>query len=31
MSHGVIAVAATADKHLRANLQIHAEHARLQR
>ena len=30
-SHGVIAVAATADKHLRANLQIHAEHARLQR
>jgi len=30
-SHGVIAVAATADKHLRANLQIHAEHARSQR
>jgi myo-inositol-1(or 4)-monophosphatase len=27
---GVIAVAATANKHLRANLQIHAEHARSQ-
>src|SRR5262245_38861293 len=26
--HGVIAVAATADKNLRANLQIHAKHAR---
>jgi myo-inositol-1(or 4)-monophosphatase len=28
--HGVIAVAATADKNLRASLQIHAEHARSQ-
>ena len=28
--HGVIAVAATADKNLHASLQIHAEHARLQ-
>jgi myo-inositol-1(or 4)-monophosphatase len=27
---GVIAVAATADKNLRANLQLHAEHARPQ-
>jgi myo-inositol-1(or 4)-monophosphatase len=28
--HGVIAVAATADKNLRASLQLHAEHARSQ-
>ena len=30
-ARGVIAVAAAADKNLRANLQIHAEHARSQR